>query len=201
MKITNALKIALKSMLSLKFGSVKTDKAELFWDGDEDLKVGDEVYVRGGDPEDNAEYQPAPDGDYTVEDGKVIKVVEGKVAEIVDPEAEVAEEPVQEEEQEIAQEEVQQEENEDVTPADEPEHTEEEEVSLENRIAAVEARLAEFTEGLNQIINALAALEERIGEVEGKLASVEAPAADPIDETPEVEQSSHKSKLSYLRKA
>ena len=191
MKITQKLRIMLKSMLDFKMGEVKTDKAVLVFDGEE-LKEGMEVYVLN----EEGEAVPAEDGDYTVEDGKVIKV-----AEIVDPEAEVAEEPVQEETQEIAQEEVQQEENEDVTPADEPEHAEEEEVSVEDRIAAVEARLAEFTEGLNQIINALAALEERIGEVEGKLASVEAPAADPIDETPEVEQSSHKSKLSYLRKA
>ena len=161
MKITQKLRIMLKSMLDFKMGEVKTDKAVLVFDGEE-LKEGMEVYVLN----EEGEAVPAEDGDYTVEDGKVIKVVEGKVAEIVDPEAEVAEEPVQEEEQEIAQEEVQQEENEDVTPADEPEHTEEEEVSVEDRIAAVEARLAEFTEGLNQIINALAALEERIGEVD-----------------------------------
>lgn len=198
MKITNALKIALKSMLSLKFGSVKTDKAELFWDGDEDLKVGDEVYVLGGDPEDNAEYQPAPDGDYTVEDGKVIKVVEGKVAEIVDPKAEVAEEPVEEPVEEVAQEEVKQEKNEEVEPVEEPEQTEE--ISVEERVAALEARLAEFTEGLNTIINSIAALEERIAGVEGKLSKVEEPAADPVDEAPDVEQNSHKSVMSYLRK-
>ena len=39
MKITNALKIALKSLLSLKMGSVKTDKAVLVFDGEE-LKEG-----------------------------------------------------------------------------------------------------------------------------------------------------------------
>lgn len=197
MKITNALKIALKNILSLQLGSVKTDKAELFWDGDEDLKVGDEVYVRGGDPEDNAEYQPAPDGDYTVEDGKVIKVVEGRVAEIVDPEAEVADEAVEEE---VAQENVEQEANEDVAPADEQVEDQPEEATEEDRIAALEARLAEFTEGLNQIINAISALEERVAGVEGKLAKVEEPAADPVDETPDVKENEHKSRLSYLRK-
>lgn len=191
MKITNALKLALKSLLSLRFGSVITDKAELIWDGEDDLKIGDEVYVRGGDPEDNAELQPAPDGEYTVEDGKVIKVVEGKVAEIVDPEAEVAGEPVEE---------VAQEENGDVTPAEEAENEPAEDESVEDRLAALEGRLAEFTEGLNAIINSIAALEERIAGVEGKLAKVEEPAADPVDETPEVEQNSHKTRLSWLRK-
>lgn len=188
MKITNALKIALKSLLSLKMGEVKTDKAVLVFDGEE-LVEGMEVFVL--DEEGNA--VPAADGDYTVEDGKVIKVVEGKVAEIVDPKAEVAEEPVEE----VAQEEIAQEENEEVEPADAEEETPADE---EDRIAALEARLAEFTEGLNQIINSIAALEDRLAEVEGKLAKVEAPAAEPVDETPEVQENEHKTRLSYLRK-
>lgn len=197
MKITNTLKIALKNLLSIKMGEVKTDKAVLVWDGDEDLKEGDEVYVM--DEEGNA--NPAEDGDYVTEDNKTIVVVEGKVAEIKDPEAEVAEEPVEETAQEeVQQEEVEQEANEDVEPADAPEVDPAAEETEEDRIAALEARLAEFTEGLNAIINSIAALEERIAEVEGKLAAVEAPAAEPIDENPDVKQNEHKSMLSYLRK-
>lgn len=191
MKITQKLRIMLKSMLDFKMGEVKTDKAVLVFDGEE-LREGMEVYVIGED----GEPVPAEDGEYTVEDGKVIKVVEGKVAEIVDPEAEVAEEPVEE----AAQEEVRQEENGDITPADETVEEPAEEESVEDRLAALEGRLAEFTEGLNAIINSIAALEERIAGVEGKLAKVEEPAADPVDETPEVEQNSHKTKLSWLRK-
>ena len=126
------------------------------------------------------------------EDGKIIKVVEGKVSEIVDPEAEVAEEPAVEE---VAQEEADVE----VIPVEEPE-PENEEVSIEDRVAALEERVAAFTDGLNQIVNSLAALEGRIAELEGKLAKVEEPAAEPIDEQPEVEENEHKSKLSYLRK-
>ena len=189
MKITNALKIALKSILDIKFGEVKTDKAVLVWDGEEDLKEGDEVFVL--DEEGNA--NPAEDGDYVTEDNKTIAVVEGKVAEIRDPEAEVAEEPA-------AEEEVEQESNEEVEPADAPEVDPAAEETEEDRIAALEARLAEFTDGLNAIINSIAALEGRIAEVEGKLASVEAPAADPVDENPDVKQNEHKSMLSYLRK-
>lgn len=67
------------------FGRKATDKGELLWEGEDDLKAGDEVFV-----ENEGERQPAPDGEYATEDGKVIVVVDGKVAEIRDPEAEVA---------------------------------------------------------------------------------------------------------------
>ena len=70
---------------------IQTDKGKLEWDNeDEDLKAGDAVYIT--DEEGNR--NPAPDGDYTTEDGKVIKVSDGKVTEIVDPKAEVSEEEV-----------------------------------------------------------------------------------------------------------
>lgn len=89
MKITEKLKIALKSILSLQLGKIATDKAELIFDGDE-LAEGIGVYVL--DSEGNA--VAAEDGEYTAEDGKVIKVVEGKVAEIVEAEK-PAEEPAE----------------------------------------------------------------------------------------------------------
>lgn len=69
-----------------KFGNVTTDKGVLSWDGDDDLKEGDSVYVM--DSEGNR--TPAADGDYKTDDNKVIVVVEGKVSEIKDPEAEVS---------------------------------------------------------------------------------------------------------------
>ena len=87
-------KAALARLLA-EFGNVSTDKGVLAWDGDEDLKAGDAVYVE--DAEGNRE--TAPDGDYVTSDNKTIVVADGKVAEIRDPEAEVApaEEPAQEE--------------------------------------------------------------------------------------------------------
>lgn len=87
-------KAALARLLA-EFGNVSTDKGVLAWDGDEDLKEGDAVYVE--DQEGNRE--TAPDGDYVTSDNKTIVVADGKVAEIRDPEAEVAptEEPAQEE--------------------------------------------------------------------------------------------------------
>ena len=196
MKISQKLKIMLKSMLSIQFGSVVTDKAELIWDGEEDLREGFEVFVRGEEDE----FVPAPDGDYTTEDGKIIKVVEGKVSEIVDNNAEVEE--TAEQTEEIAQEEVkqteeiQQEENPEADPVEEPEN--EDDRTEEDRIAALETRVAEFLEGLNKIVNSIAAIEDRLGVVEEKLAKVEEPAAEPVDEQPEVKQS--KSILGYLRK-
>ena len=69
-----------------EFGSKATDKGTLRWEGEEDLKAGDEVFTE--DEEGNR--TPAADGDYKTEDGKVIVVVDGKVSEIKDDEAEVA---------------------------------------------------------------------------------------------------------------
>ena len=68
------------------FGKKATDKGDIEWDGDEDLKAGDAVYVT--DEEGNR--VAAPDGEYVTEDGKTIVVVDGKVSEIKDPKAEVA---------------------------------------------------------------------------------------------------------------
>lgn len=69
-----------------EFGNVTTDKGILAWDGDDDLKVGDSVYVE--DSEGNR--TPAEDGDYKTEEGKTIVVADGKVSEIKDPETQTA---------------------------------------------------------------------------------------------------------------
>ena len=67
------------------FGNVTTDRGILSWDGDEDLKAGDSVYVEDSD----GNRTTPEDGDYKTDDNKVIVVVDGKVAEIKDAEAEV----------------------------------------------------------------------------------------------------------------
>ena len=87
-------KAALARLLA-EFGNVSTDKGVLAWDGDEDWKEGDAVYVEDAD----GNRETAPDGDYVTSDNKTIVVADGKVAEIRDPEAEVAptEEPAQDE--------------------------------------------------------------------------------------------------------
>lgn len=89
----NRFKAALARMLAA-FGNVSTDKGILAWDGDEDLKAGDDVFIEDAD----GNRTTAPDGDYLTSDAKTIVVEGGKVAEIRDPEAEVSpEEPVVEE--------------------------------------------------------------------------------------------------------
>ena len=94
MKKINSVKQLLVRLLA-EFGNVSTDRGVLAWDGDEDLKEGDLVYVE--DAEGNR--TPAEDGEYVTADAKTIVVAEGKVAEIRDPEAEVAPEaePAEEE--------------------------------------------------------------------------------------------------------
>ena len=189
MRISQKLKIMLKSLLDIKAGEVNTDKAVLLYEGEEDLKEGVEVFVRDGE-----EIVPAPDGDYVTEDNKTIVVVEGKVAEIKDPEAEVA----PEEEEAPAEVEAEEEPVEPIEePADEPE---EEQASVEDRLARLEELIPQVIEGINRIINSLAEIEGRVSEVEGKLAKVEAPAAEPVDEE-NIEQSEEKrSRLSWLKK-
>ena len=90
-------KAALLKALA-EFANVTTDKGILAWDGDDDLKVGDQVYIE--DAEGNR--TPAEDGDYKTDDNKTIVVVDGKVSEIKDPEVDVKPTEEEEGEQELA---------------------------------------------------------------------------------------------------
>ena len=80
----NRFKAALLKAFA-EFANVTTDKGILAWDGDEDLMVGDAVYIE--DAEGNR--TPAEDGEYKTDEGKVIVVAEGKVTDIINPEVEV----------------------------------------------------------------------------------------------------------------
>lgn len=72
--------------LLAEFANVTTDKGILAWDGDDDLKEGDSVYIEDAD----GNKTKAEDGDYKTDDNKVIVVVDGKVSEIKDADAQVA---------------------------------------------------------------------------------------------------------------
>lgn len=72
----NKSKLMKLAHLVLNFAEVKTDKSPLIYEGE--LAVGTEVSVE----DENGEIVAAPDGEYTLEDGKVVVVAEGKVAEI-----------------------------------------------------------------------------------------------------------------------
>lgn len=194
MKITKTLKIALKSLLDVKMGEIVTKENTLIFDGEE-YAVGTEVFIN--DPENEGEVIVAPDGDYTiVEEDKEVRIIvvrDGKIEEIKETETEVVEET---EETEVEAEVI-----EEVVEVDPIEETtdETEEKSDEDRIAALEAKMVELTEGITEILNRMSAMEGKIEVLEEKLAKVEAPAADPAEEKPEVEETKM-SKMRYLRK-
>lgn len=73
MKLFNKI---LKSFI--KFGSVETDKGELYWVGEADLQIGDEVFYNT----DDEEAVKVEDGEYTLQDGTIIVVKDGLVSEI-----------------------------------------------------------------------------------------------------------------------
>lgn len=85
MKITNKLKIALKSLLELSLSEIATDKAVLIYDGE--LAEGIEVFVK----DESEEMQVPENGDYATED-KVITIEDGKIVKIVEKEVQETEE-------------------------------------------------------------------------------------------------------------
>lgn len=76
MKMKGLLARLAKALVEM--GNLTTDKGILAWDGEDELKVGDAVFIEDGEGNRST---PA-DGDYTTEDGRVIVVAGGKVTEI-----------------------------------------------------------------------------------------------------------------------
>ena len=177
MKIAEKLKVTLKRILSLELGRIATDKQELVFDGE--LEVGTEVFVE----DENADFVPAPDGEYLAEDGRTIVVADGVVAEIREPEPQ--NEPEPEEQEPVEAEEIEE-------PAADPieEQENEEQESLEDKVARLEGIVTGYSE----------AIENRLANVENKIADLEGtPAADPAEEV-EAEDEKPKNRLAYLRK-
>lgn len=109
MSIKNTI---LNSMV--QFGEIATDKGLIYWTGDEDYKIGDEIFI-------GEEKNTAEDGDYILEDGTIIRVVEGKIAEIIIPEIETEAEVEEKEDEETTDETPEVEETEPETEEVEPE--------------------------------------------------------------------------------
>lgn len=123
----NMSKIISKALFNLiKFGEVETTTGTLYYVGDE-LEVGAEVFYENED----GDRVKVEDGEYTTEDGKTITVEGGLVTYINEPEAE---EPTETEE--LNEEPTQLEEE---TPAEET--LAEEDNTLEQRVADLEARI------------------------------------------------------------
>lgn len=156
----NKIKEALSKLIAETFERVSTDKGILALDGAlDDIAVGMSVsYVN-----EEGEEVAVENGDYTLEDGRILRVEDGKIAEIIEPEQE--ETPAAEEEVEVetAEEETTEEEPEVENPTNEGEETETE--------AVVKLR-----EEVNELYELVHRLEERIAELEKK------PAAEPAKE-------------------
>ena len=141
--------LTLKKAL-LQFAEVVTDKGTLTIDGE--LAVGVDVYV--GD-------EPAADGEYVLEDGRIVVVVEGKVSEIKEAEPTEPTEPAEP----VANAEP----TEPTTEPTEPAYDEKQAVinELTAKVADLEAELIEK--------------ENKITELEAKLAELEKPVDQPLD--------------------
>lgn len=180
------LKVMLKKLLSIKMAEVVTDKATLIYDAEE-LIVGTEVYITDEEAEDKV--KPAEDGEYITDEVTII-VKDGKVAEIIEKEVEKPSEEetiVEEVEAEIIIEE----------PATEPI---EEDVIVEEITEISTDKLEEILETITALNNKVNALEGKITELEERLAKVEKePIANPVEEDVIVEETKM-SKLSYLKK-
>ena len=170
--------------LLLQFATVKTDKAVLEYDAEE-LVVGTDVFVT----DENGERKPAEDGNYVTEDEKTIVVADGKVTEILEKEDEV--EPAEEPTEEVtAEEEVTEE-----TPAEEP--TEEPKDELNERLTALEAKVNDLGNRMEELIAIVEKLVEKSEAdnvaVEERLSKIEKmSAAKPVEEELEITKTSRK---------
>lgn len=145
--------LTLKKAL-LQFAEVVTDKGTLTIDGE--LAVGVDVYI--GD-------EVAADGEYVLEDGRIVVVAEGKVSEIKEAEPAEPTEPAEP----VANAEPTEPATEPTEPATEPAYDEKQAVinELTAKVADLEAELIEK--------------ENKITELEAKLAQLEKPVDEPLE--------------------
>ena len=145
----------VKKLLSLKkallqFAEVVTDKGTLTIDGE--LAVGVDVYV--GD-------QVAADGEYVLEDGRIVVVTEGKVSEIKEAEPTEPTEPAE--------------------PVANAEPTEPATEPTEPAYDEKQAVINELTEKVAELEAELIEKENKITELEAKLSELEKPVDQPLD--------------------
>ena len=128
----------------LKFGSMVSDKGELYYEGD--VEVGLEVFIE----DEKGEMIPATDGEYVVEK-QIFVIAEGKIAEI----KEVQDAPAEPEVVEAAEE-----------PAVEP--------VVDEKVAELEAKLAEKEAKVAELEAKVAELEAKLGEKEAEVVKLSA---------------------------
>lgn len=161
MKTYSKIKEALSKLIEETFERISTDKGIIALDGTlEELEVGTGVYFVYEEDEE----VPAEDGEYKLEDGRILRVEESKVVEIIEAEPETpAEEEKPEETTETAAEE---------TPEKEPEVENPTNTEEETDTEAI----VKLREEVNELYELVHKLEDRIAELEGK------PAASPAEE-------------------
>lgn len=144
--MSNILTKLMKSLV--KFSEISTDKGViLIQDGDE-LAVGVDVYVT----DENGEWIAAADGEYKLDDERIVVVADGKVSEIREVEKE---EPAEEVEEIVETEEAPAEE---VVPAPEERDEKQEQIdALKEEIAALKAEIEELKARLAEIVQEPAA--------------------------------------------
>ena len=141
--------LTLKKAL-LQFAEVVTDKGTLTIDGE--LAVGVDVYI--GD-------DTASDGEYVLEDGRIVVVTEGKVSEIKEAEPAEPTEPAE--------------------PVANAEPTEPATEPTEPTEPAAQAVINELTEKVAELEAELIEKENKITELEAKLAELEKPVDQPLE--------------------
>ena len=161
------IKEKLASMLAeIKASTIKTDKAIISWDGDEELVEGMDVYV----VDENGERVTIEDGEYVTEDGKVITIADAKVVSIVEKEQVDTETP-EETETEVNAEEV--ETPEETEPTEEP-------VETPNEIEELKKAVDKLYEVIEDIVNKIGLYKD---EVDAKFSKIEKMSlAKPADE-------------------
>jgi len=162
------MKLFFKSLFT-QFGSIISDEGQqLIWNTDGELAEGAEVYYEIETEEGELDYQPVPDGTYTV-DGKLVTVAEGIVTEIKEKEQPAAEEPAQEEMAEPEEPAAEQ-------PAEEPAQEEpaEPEFDAEEAINEVNNRIDELFGEIQDLKNQLAQILEQPAEEDAFAAAKQA---------------------------
>lgn len=143
----------------IKLASTTTDKGVLSWDGEDELKQGDAVYILN----ETGERSKPEDGEYATED-KIFVVADGKVAEIKDKPVEEEQKPAEEEKpEEMAEDEGQSEESDQTG-------------SLEERVAKIE----EILDQLMEYFGILRLQKDEVAQLKSEIETLKKqPAADP----------------------
>ena len=163
--LMSKLKEKIKALL-MQYAAVSTDKGNLIYNTDT-LEVGSEVFVE----DENGENVPAADGEYTLEDGRTIKVEGGKITEIEAKEEEPAmpAAPAMPAEEQMVDEMPAEPETPAETPAENEKIT-----ALEERVATLESQLADVIAKLAEIQTTPAA-----SPAEEEFDNIKKPKVDP----------------------